>query len=618
MAEIRDRLVLDAGGYLNKLDAVALRATATGRMVQTAARQAQGGISAATQEIVDRLGVFQDAIARSYTEAQHTDSINALERAMRRCGLVATSAAAEEHMAAMLTRSSLQEMAEAGDIAANAVAEAHYQEAAAIAEARRVEAAAAAAERENARQEKIARQAATAAIRAEEKALRQAAAAAEREAKVEREEAAATQQASAAHRNIFSRIAQHTAELIRNAGAAARARQAHSALGNKLLRMGMLLFTAKRMFRFLSDSIKRMPDGIQTSWTKMTSGIRDTLVRGFASMMKGMQPAIDRFNAFMNSRSGQRLARGLETGMEAIGRAVGWLLDKITALGQWMGDHFSVIAAAAAAALLLYAGNMLVAAAATAAVNWPILLMIGLAAALMAGLQKAGFTAQDVFTGIGKSAGWLYAFTYNLVADTYNVIAAFAEFFANVFNDPLAAVWQLFSSVFGTIMSIVESAAKAIDALLGTNMAGAVSGFTAWMQNGIDYLFGENKITVDRMEKIGYGDTMEAWGRRANAFGQSLSSFSLDNKTAQYIKSIDSNTASISKNLSDEDMKYVEEIATRNYDRRTNLTLSPVITVKVSGGSSAKQTGEDIGRAIADILARQAASSTALNYQEAQ
>ena len=130
-------------------------------------------------------------------------------------------------------------------------------------------------------------------------------------------------------------------------------------------------------------------------------------------------------------------------------------------------------------------------------------------------LQQMGIGATEIFGAIGSAAGWLYTLVYNLIADVWNVVAVFAEFFANVFNDPVAAVAHLFFDTFDAILGVVETVAGAIDALLGSDMAGAVSGFRTKMQNWVDDTFGEKKIKVERMEKKDYEDTMSKFSDAA-------------------------------------------------------------------------------------------------------
>ena len=634
MAEVRDQLVL-VDQFSTILDRYVNKMSASAKMSKSAAQQVESAntrisattsaamttaaentvnatvqVSGATQSLVDRLSTMQDALAQSFTADQSERNLAALEQQMKRLGLVWTSTAAESRAATLLTRDSLQELANQGLVTANTVAQGAYRES----QARQQAAAAAAAEKEAARKATEEKKTFAEAEKLTAWLEKQTTAAQREEAAAAQEVAASTREEKSAHQSIISKIAQHTRELLKNSAAAAQTRQSHDVLSNKLIRMGAILFTARRMLRFLSDSLERAPTSIQKSWNKMANGLKDMLARGFLSMIKTMQPAIDRFNKFLASPAGLRMARGLETAMSVLGQAASWALDKITALGTWIGNNFSTVMEVAGALLLVYAGNMLIAAAATAAANWPLLLMVGLTVAWVKGMQAAGYTAQEIFTYIGQGFGWLYALIYNIGVDLYNQMAIFAEFFANFLNDPCAAIGHVIFDTFNNVLGIIETVAKAIDKLTGSNLASAMSSFRSGLQSWTDKIFGKNTITIERKEKINYTDTMAAWGQKGAALSDKFATSSLNSKIAIPLKSIADNTAKISKNLSDEDLKYIEDVAIRKYERNTNTTLVPQIKVVVQGNAD-KSTGQDIGQAIADILIRQAASHTSLTTQ---
>ncbi|WP_312281678.1 hypothetical protein [Oscillibacter sp.] len=632
MAEIRDQLTL-VDRFSNTLNRYATKMSASAKMTRSAERQVTAAntsmagttsaamvaaaestvnstveISGATQNLIDRLASAQDALAQSFTSTQAEQNLASLERQMKRVGLVWTSTAAEEESAILLARDSLSDLARQGLITANTIARGAYQEM----QARQQAAAAAAAEKAAARQAAEDKKAFAEAEKLTAWLVKETAAA-------QREEAVAARASSAAHQGIIGRLAQHTQGLIKNAIASAKARQAHDALGNKLMRMGALLFTARRIMRFLADTIERAPNGIQKSWSTMTNGLRDTLARGFVSMLKAMQPAMDRFNKFMSSPAGQRMARGLQTAMSLLGQVVGVVLDKITALGEWVGNNFTTVMEVAGVLALVYAKNMLAAAAATAIANLPLLLTIGLVSAAIVGLQKAGFTAQDIFTGIGQAAGTLYAFVYNLVAMGYNMFASAANFVGNVFKDPVASVKILFLDMAITVLGHIQKMAQGIEDLINK-----IPGVSVNLTSGIDALYNAatNKRDqikadsgwtqyVDPMSYKDYGTTANAWGDKFGSFADKFTNFSLDHTTAAALKNIDKNTSAISKNLSDEDLKYLEDVAIRKYERNSSVTLAPQIKVMMQGNAD-KSAGYDVANAIADILARQAASHTSL------
>lgn len=117
----------------------------------------------------------------------------------------------------------------------------------------------------------------------------------------------------------------------------------------------------------------------------------------------------------------------------------------------------------------------------------------------------------------------------NIIIDAfaaiYNFIAAFAEFFANVFNDPIGSVIRLFSSMADTVLEILEGIASAIDTLFGSNLAGVVSGWRDTLQGWTDDVAGEAKIKVERIDpsslhfdRLNYGT---AWNT-GYGFGQNV------------------------------------------------------------------------------------------------
>ena len=76
-------------------------------------------VSGATQDLVNRLNPMQDAVAQAFTGNQTDRAIDNLISQMNRMGLVFTDSAGEIESRALLARVPLQELAEAGAVAAN-------------------------------------------------------------------------------------------------------------------------------------------------------------------------------------------------------------------------------------------------------------------------------------------------------------------------------------------------------------------------------------------------------------------------------------------------------------------------------------------------------------------
>ena len=232
---------------------------------------------------------------------------------------------------------------------------------------------------------------------------------------------------------------------------------------------------------------------------------------------------------------------------------------------------------------------------------------------------------------MGATLGILYATGYNVFAALWNVIASFAEFFANVWNDPLGATARLFFDVFDTILGIVETVAGAIDAIMGSNLAGAVSGFRGKMSSWVDDTFGENAIQIKRMANLDVAETSKQWESAGGNIGSKLDSMNLslddiaggigglgdfviptsgelgnigDVGTVGSVKKIDGDVR-----LSDEDIKLYRDLAERRYMNNVKLeTLAPQINITVPKGSGDNISEDDLAMKLKAVLVKQQAA----------
>lgn len=387
-------------------------------------------------------------------------------------------------------------------------------------------------------------------------------------------------------------------------------------LTKRLTRMALTLISARRLLTYLRNAISRAPDAIAKPFTKLKEAISDGFARWMVSLLRGLTDGLKALNAAFKSSSGQRFARGMETLFRALGTVLGFVIEKLSAIVAWLGDHFSQIATGVGIIVGLLSVKFAALAVSIMLAHWPLVLIAGAIIGLISYLDSLGKTTEQVFNYIGQGVGWLYSLVYNLVADAWNLIASFAEFFANVWNDPLASVARLFIDVFDTILGVVETTAKAIDALLGSNLSSSVTGWRNNLQSWADNKFGEKAITIQRMEKLDPGHTMNTFGSWAGNLGASLSSASLERQKAQSLKSIASDTKSIKNAVTDEDLKNMIEVASRAFVSQVNLTAqTPVITINGANTGNTEEDRRRLGEAIKYILMEQvAAGSTSSPY----
>lgn len=356
-------------------------------------------------------------------------------------------------------------------------------------------------------------------------------------------------------------------------------------------------------------------DAMPKTWKQVWNEIQNIAT-------KELQPLFDSINDLANIPG---LSSGLSKGFELLGKVAGGVIDLIASGIELIAENWNTLAPILISVAIAIGAVMIASAVAAMiswiAATWPLLLIVAVIALIIYQVNQMGYTFEDIFGAVGSVAGWLYAFLYNIVADIWNIIAAFVEFFANVFDDPVGAVARLFFDLLDAILGVVETVAGAIDALLGTDMAGAVSGFRGDMQKWVDDTFGENKIQVERMEKIDYNNTMDQWSAAGKSFGKGLDEFSLGEgglfSSLDGIQStlggIAGDTSALKKSVSatEEDIKSLVEVATQRYVNNINLTSqTPIIAVHGQNTGNTVADGRRLGNLLADMLYEGAASGS--------
>lgn len=395
--------------------------------------------------------------------------------------------------------------------------------------------------------------------------------------------------------------------------------------------------TANVVKAALFDAAKKTDDAFKK--IPMTFGQAWTMAKNAA--MKAMEPAMQKLNDFLNSDLGQKMLSGLVTGLEMLGSAASWVVDLLAAGAQWVADNWDVVSVvlqfAGSAFLALAAisvASAIASAVAWAVANWPLVLLTAIIFGLIQAMYQSGMTSEEVFSKIGAGAGWLFALGYNLVAAAWDLIATFAEFFANVFDNPIAAIANLFLGLFNFIMDIVSNAAGAIDALLGSNISGAVKGFQGKVNDFVHGVFGENQVKIQRMDQVSYRETMDRFAAKGAGIGKALDNFSIDDFAGKFagagfdysamlgdipgtLGGIKDDTGAIKRSvaLSEEDMKLLVDMAERRYVNNINLTAqTPVINVSGQNTGNSEADAGWLADTLQRMLIEQAASHTDLSY----
>lgn len=226
--------------------------------------------------------------------------------------------------------------------------------------------------------------------------------------------------------------------------------------------------------------------------------------------------------------------------------------------------------------------------------------------AIVGALAVAGAFIWDLFLG-------LLDLVFAVVNYWYNIFGAFVNFFGNVFKDPIGSVIHLFGNLANNVLGVIESIAKAMDKVFGSSMADTVAGWRASLDTKIEttaekYGNGKYEEVMSNLnlsseslglKRISYSD---AWSKGYSA-GESVDASvggimdqvfggvdmsAIENATgsaagssfdpSQYTSGdgfkVDASGSEIS--LSDEDIKYLKDIATLEYVNQYT-TLRPTV-----------------------------------------
>ena len=327
-----------------------------------------------------------------------------------------------------------------------------------------------------------------------------------------------------------------------------------------------------------ADETNRKFEQMPKTFSQVMASVKNQALMAF-------QPVLNQINKIANSKKFDSFVNGAVGAINTIGSVAAVALGAIVTIGAFMSDNWSIIGPIVygiAGALMLYYGRLflinnaekihagimaikngaMIAAvpiyslltrqtmARTAAqwglntallacpITWIIIAIVALIAifyAAVAAVNKfagTSYSATGILVGVFATAG---AFIGNTVIGVvnavitwfvtlWNFIAAFANFFANVFNDPVAAIEHLFLNLFNCILDIVSGAAGLIDKITGQDLSGSIDGFqnkvNKWAQNKIpeqkEYVkrVDPSKYTINK--RFDYSDAYKAgrdWGK---------------------------------------------------------------------------------------------------------
>lgn len=425
-----------------------------------------------------------------------------------------------------------------------------------------------------------------------------------------------------------------------------------------------------------ADDIETRFSNMPKTWAQIWTGMKNKALSIFA-------PILNKLNQIGNSERFTQVTDGIINGLTGIASVATVVLDLLITGASWVVDNWGWIApivlGVAGAYIVLHGaviaynavqtiGNTLAkistarsaiksgltlaeAAATTTATG----AQVGLNAALLAcpitwiiigiialiALFYAAVAAVNHFAGTSVSAtgiicgafmaalafiGNIFIALWNVAAEVfvliYNLVATVANFIGNVFNDPVGAVCRLFFDLADTVLGVLQALASAIDAIFGSNLAGAVQGWRDSLGGWVDETFGKGtevmaKMSADdlKLDRFEYGAAFDLGYNFGEGIDSKVSDLfdgsAMDSMGAfdigNTLDGIYGNTGDTAENtvamsdaldITEEDLSYLRDIAERE---AINRFTTAEISVDMSGMQNNISNGMDLDGVISGL-----------------
>lgn len=372
------------------------------------------------------------------------------------------------------------------------------------------------------------------------------------------------------------------------------------------------------------EAYRTLLDSTASQFSKLTNTIKNGARVAGRAFLDAFQPGLQAFNAFLETDGAARAFSVLTQLFRILGTAASVALQGITKLAEIISNNLEPILLAASIALAAAAANIIALGLAAIVAAAPILAIVFVVSAFLAGISEAGLEAQTVFEGVGLAIQSIATVVAVVAVFIQNLWADLASFFGSVWDDPLASIERLFAGFADTVLGIVETIAKGIDAIIpNSDLASKVAGY----RNQVWHYWNENipgGLDPD-VDKWQYDEVLgnlegiaDSFAGLGNFFGNlgdggglsSLSGLSLDSLgSVGEVGSVGSIKGDV--NIAEESLRYLLDIADRKWIMRfDNRTLRPEVYVEVNalGTSNPREQGQAVADEIAYVLENQFAA----------
>ena len=360
------------------------------------------------------------------------------------------------------------------------------------------------------------------------------------------------------------------------------------------------LITAEVMKNALfmaGNDIDKMFAGLPNTFSDYWNQIKNGALQAFGPVIEKVKELIksDEFMGYVNT---------IIAGFDLAGQAVGGLIDTVVNGWNTIGPILGIIGGLLLLAIII---NIWKATAAIIAQGiawmgsyWPLLLIIGIIAIVISAARQMGATWEEIFGFIGGVIGVFAGVFYNLFLLMWNIVAAFINFFGNAFKNPIASIkilfWDLVTYLLRVVLKLVKGFEDLLNSIPGievditSRLTEKIDGYA----NNVAELKNESGWTeyVKPKDYVDLSESYNMGGELATKISTGISD-TFDNLSGLMTKDEDKgtqhnptivqgtgNNGKFEVDMSDEDIKYLRDIAERDYiNKFSSATLAPNVNI---------------------------------------
>lgn len=436
------------------------------------------------------------------------------------------------------------------------------------------------------------------------------------------------------------------------------------AMGQPFEKMKELSADGKITAEIIKKALFSTADETNKRFAKMPMQFGDLWTQMMNKINRGMEPVYIRLRELWNDPKIQSFFNKFANGFTLMMRFGLEVFNVVASVTESLSNMWSriepfalsfasVLSVLVIPALWTMARATLTAAAGWLVMNYPILIIGAAIGILIAVLNEFGITTEQVVGYVTGALSAVGAFVWNLFLGILNVAGGmfqglmnwafmFANFFANIFENPVSALRNLFFDFGDTVLGVLQRIASAIDLVFGGKLADTVSGWRSSLKKSTEDAIkreapNENyKPIVSKMDeditnlpfikRLGYGESYNAGFDFGNNFkekfkvnevisgfeGSNLGNIGTAMKNANMpmldeLKKIAGNTKSSATTLTrnNEDMSYMRQLAERDaINKYTNNSIKVDVTNnnKVDSKLDMNKILDGIGESVFDIM----------------